>query len=79
MGNFSAVCLPLWFFDELTFYRRCFKIDVLSIGGKLFLSATKWNNSWMGEAIIGVWSKNLQISRGANGKSRPDYIPLWGS
>ena len=32
-------------------YRRCFKIDVLSIGGKLFLSATKWNNSWMGEAI----------------------------
>ena len=26
MGNFSAVCLTLWFFDELTFYRRCFKI-----------------------------------------------------
>ena len=25
----------------------------LSLGGKLFLSATKWNNSWIGEAIYG--------------------------
>ena len=26
-----------------------------------------------------VWSKNPQISSSANGKSRPHYIPLWGS
>ena len=31
------------------------------------------------QPFIDVWSKEPQISRSADGKSRPDYIPLWGS
>ena len=33
MDKFSAVCLTLWFFDELTFYRRCFKITLEHLQG----------------------------------------------
>ena len=29
----------------------------ISLGGKLFLPATKWNNSWMGEAVYGCLIK----------------------
>ena len=29
--------------------------------------------------FVDVWSKNPQISSSADEKSRPDYIPLWGS
>ena len=34
----------------------------------------KWEKTFMD-----VWSKNSQISSSIDGKSRPHYIPLWGS
>ena len=34
----------------------------------------KWERPFMG-----AWTKNSQISSSADGKSRPDYIALWGS
>ena len=34
----------------------------------------KWERTFMD-----VWSRNPQISSSTDGKSRPHYIPLWGS
>ena len=45
--------------------RRCFKT--------LFCGQTIYQPPFMG-----VWSKNPQISSSADGKSRSDYILLWG-
>ena len=41
----------------------------LSLSSK---TTPKWERPYMD-----VWSKNPQISSSADGKSRPDYIPLW--
>ena len=56
---FLSVLLPYW--EEIfPFLWNIAAISVLlehvlklSVGGKLFLPVTKWNNSWMGEAIYG--------------------------
>ena len=52
----------------------------LSFGGKLtiFIS-NQVKQLLMGETIMDVWSKAPQTSSRADGNSRPDYIPLWGS
>ena len=53
--------------------RRCFK--TLFWGQTIFSEITpKWERPFMD-----VWSKNPQISSSADGKSRSNYIPLWGS
>ena len=52
-----------------------------SLGGKLTIfyqppseTTPKWERPF-----VYFWSKNPQISSSADGKSRPAYIPLWGS
>ena len=79
-----SVLLPYWK-EMFPCLRNLAAIEVLikdalklSLGGKLFLLATKWNNASMGEAFMDVLSEVPQISGSADGKSRPDYIPLWG-
>ena len=48
--------------------------DNLNIFTSQVKTTPKWERSFMD-----VWSKNPQISSSADGKSRPHYIPLWGS
>ena len=53
----------------------------LSFGGKLnylYQPPSKTTPKWE-RPFMDVWSKNPQISSNADGKSRPHYIPLWGS
>ena len=58
-----SVLLPFWEETRLCLWNlAAIPVQIedalkLSLGGELFLPATKWNNSWMGKAIYGCLIK----------------------
>ena len=57
---------------------RCFKTLLWGQTNYFYQPPSKTTPKWE-RSFIDVWSKNPQISSNADGKSRPHYIPLWGS
>ena len=58
--------------------RRCFKTLLWGQTNYFYQPPSKTTPKWE-RPFMDVWSKNPQISSNADGKSRPHYIPLWGS
>ena len=58
--------------------RRCFKSHSWMQTNYFYQSASEATPEWE-RPFMDVWSKDPQISSSADGKSRPHYIPLWGS
>ena len=58
--------------------RWCFKILFWGQTNYFYQSPSETTPKWE-RPFMDVWSKNPQLSSSADGKSRPHYIPLWGS
>ena len=58
--------------------RRSFKTLLWGQTNYFYQPWSKTTPKWE-RPFMDVWSKNPQISSRADGKSRPHYIPLWGS
>ena len=58
--------------------RGCFKTLFQGQANYFYQPPSETTPKWE-RPFTNVWSKNPQISSSADGKSRPDYIPLWGS
>ena len=58
--------------------RRCFKTLFLGQANYFYQPPSETTPEWE-RLFMSVWSKNPQISSSADEKSRPHYIPLWGS
>ena len=58
--------------------RKCFKTFLWGQTNYFYQPPSKTTPIWE-RPFMDVWSKNPQISSNADGKSRPHYIPLWGS
>ena len=58
--------------------RRCFKILFWGQTNYFYQPLSETTPEWE-RPFMDVWSKDPQISSIADGKSRPDYIPLWCS
>ena len=70
--------LPLKSCSYCNHDRRCFKTLLLGWTNYFYQPPSKTTPKWE-RSFMDVWSKNPQISSNADGKSRPHYIPLWGS
>ena len=57
--------------------RRCFKTLFWGQTDYFYQPPSETTLEWE-RPFMDVWSKYPQISNSADGKSRPDYIPLWG-
>ena len=57
---------------------RCFKTLFRGKNNYFYQLPSETTPEWE-RPLMDVWSKDLQTSSHADGKSRPDYIPLWGS
>ena len=57
--------------------RRCFKTLSRGQTNYFYQPPSETTPEWE-RSFTEVWSKNPQISSSADGKSRPDCIPLWG-
>ena len=70
--------LPLKSCSYCNHDRRCFKILLWGQTNYFYQPPSKTTPKWE-RPFMDVWSKNPQISGNADGKSRPHFIPLWGS
>ena len=82
---FLSVLLPYW--EEISFCLRNLAAiavlleDVLKLfhESELFYQPPSETTPEWERPFVDVWSKDPQISISADGKFRPDYVPLWGS
>ena len=70
--------LPLKSCSYCSLDRRCFKCLFWGQTNYFYQPPSKTTPEWE-RPFMDVWSKTPQISSNADGKSRPRYIPLWGS
>ena len=70
--------LPLKSCSYCNHDRRCLKTLLWGQTNYFYQPPNKTTPKWE-RPFMDVWSKNPQISSNTDGKSRPHYIPLWGS
>ena len=77
-NHLRLASLPLKSCSYCNLDRRCFKALFGGQTNYFYQPPSETTCKWE-RPFMDVWSKNPLISNRADGKSRPDYIPLWGS